>query len=501
LWSRANSLPRPRGRSPAAALGRPQNAAPYLFEYPSPARSRIPDVKIQFAVEAAVEAAVEGEFTPLLKGAVQLVFLAVCALVGQAAGFAQLSLSAAMELALRNSPQVRADAADVRRAEADLSSSTSPYVPSFSLGSSLGYSYGYPLGQPEVFSITGQSLVFSFSQKDYVRSARAALYSAQLQLKDTRQQVLLDTALAYVELAEKQEEIAALEQEKEYGDRLVDVEQERVEAGRDTGIELTEAKLAASQTVLERLRSEDRADELKARLAHLTGLPPSDLTVTDSSRMPSVPSAGAAIFSEGAAAPNDGNGVQAAYASAKAKLYTAYGDARQDNRPTISFFATYGLFSNTLNNYSQYYIHFQQSNFGAGVQIVIPLLDASREAKKRSSSAEAARAEALADQLRDQSSEQLLQLKKNVAELAAQQQVATLQAELAKERLDAVATQTQTGGAPGATPMTPKDEEEALIEERRRYVAMLGANFQLLRSRLTLLRALGQIEVWAKSQP
>lgn len=405
-----------------------------------------------------------------------------------------------MELALRNSPQVRADAADVRRAEADISASTSAYVPSFSLGSSLGYSYGYPLGQPEVFSITGQSLVFSFSQKDYVRSARAALRSAQLKLKDTRQQVLLDTALAYIELAEKQREIAALEQEKEYGDRLVDVEQERVEAGRDTQIDLTEARLAAAETVLDRLRSVNRADELKARLAHLTGLQPSDLTL-DSKSIPSVRAAGTVTPSEEAAAPNVSNGVQAAYASAKSKLYTAYGDAKQDNRPSISFFATYGLFSNTLNNYSQYYIHFQQSNFGAGVQIVIPLLDASREAKKRLSNAEAARAEALADQLRDQDSEQLLQLQKNVAELAAQQQVAEIQAELAKDRLDAVATQTQSGGAPGASPVTPKDEEEALIEERRRYVEMLDANFQLVSTRLTLLRALGQIEAWAKSQP
>ena len=79
--------------------------------------------------------------------------------------------------------------------------SVDAYKPSFSVGSSLGYSYGFPVGQPSVYSVTAQSLAFSFSQPDYIRSARAALLAAQLQLKDTRQQVILDTALDYIQLA------------------------------------------------------------------------------------------------------------------------------------------------------------------------------------------------------------------------------------------------------------------------------------------------------------
>ena len=79
--------------------------------------------------------------------------------------------------------------------------SVDAYKPSFSVGSSLGYSYGFPVGQPSVYSVSATSLAYSFSQPDYIRAARAALVGAQMQLKDTRQQVILDSGLDYVELA------------------------------------------------------------------------------------------------------------------------------------------------------------------------------------------------------------------------------------------------------------------------------------------------------------
>jgi aspartate/tyrosine/aromatic aminotransferase len=50
-------------------------------------------------------------------------------------------------------------------------------------------------------------------------------------------------------------------------------------------------------------------------------------------------------------------------------------------------------------------------------------------------------ASAQADQLRDQTGEQILQLQKSMAELAAQEQVAQLQNELAQDQLDAITTQ------------------------------------------------------------
>jgi outer membrane protein TolC len=435
-----------------------------------------------------------------VRRACQLVLWSLPALLVLAPANAQLSLYTTIDTALRNSPQVRMSAADVQRAQAGVAESVGVYKPSYLLGSSLGWTYGFPLGQPEVFSLTAQSLAFSFSQPDYIRSARRALESAQLQLKDTRQQVILDTALDYIELAKVEQQIAALDQENGYVQKLIEIEDQRVDAGYDRKIELTEARLTGAQVGLKRIHLANQADLLRARLAHLTGLSPADMTPQPQTIPPVESPARDGNFDSATA--NANSGVQAAYAAAKSKLYAAFGDARQNNRPTVAFVASYGLFSN-FNNYAQYYLHFQENNFGAGIQINFPFFDASRKAKARGSRADAVHAEAQADLLHDQTSEQALQLQKSLSELAAQEQVAEIQNELAQDQLQAVRAQLQSsgGGNSQAAPLTPKDEQRALLNERRQYVDMLDARFQLTQAQLSLLRTMGDIETWAKAVP
>jgi outer membrane protein TolC len=412
---------------------------------------------------------------------------------------AQVSFYTAVDMALRNSTQVRISAADVQHAEAAVMESVAAYKPSFSVGSSLGYSYGFPVGQPSIYSVSANSLAFSFSQPDYIRSARSALLAAQLQLKDTRQQVILETALDYIQLATVNQQITALDQETEFVRRLVEIEGERVDAGVDSKVERTQARLTGAQIALRRLHMVDQADLLRARLAHLTGLAAGDM-VTEAQTIPKGPE----ILSQGAIeglVMDSNNGVKAAYASARSKLYTAFGDSRQNNRPILAFGLEYNRYAK-FNNYDLYYLRFQHNNFNVGVQITLPLFDATRRAKARSSSAEAAQASAQADQLRDQAGEQILQLQKSVDELAAQEQVAELQNELAQDQLDTISTRLRLGsGSPGGAAPLPKDEQGARISERSYFVDMLQTRFQLTQARLSLLRSMGRIEDWAKAVP
>ena len=407
---------------------------------------------------------------------------------------AQVSFYTVVDLALRNSTAVRINSAEVQRAEASVMEGVAAYKPSFSVGSSLGYSYGFPVGQPSIYSVSAQSLAFSFSQPDYIRSARSALLAAQLKLKDMRQQVILDAGLDYIELASVNQQITALDQETGFVQRLVAIEDQRVDAGVDRKVELTQARLTGAQIALRRLHLVDQADLVRARLAHLTGLKPDDLA-TQPESIPVAPG-----ISQLNAVP-DNSGVQAAYASARSKQYVAHGDARQNNRPTFVFGGEYNRYAK-FNNYSEYYLRFQHNNFNVGVQIVLPLFDATRRAKAKGSSAEAVEATAQADQVRDQADEQMLQLQKSVAELTAQETVAELQNELAQDQLDAISAQLQMGsGSAGGTAPLPKDEQAARIGERSRFVDMLETQFQLTQARLSLLRTMGRIEDWAKSPP
>ena len=410
---------------------------------------------------------------------------------------AQVSLYTVIDLALRNSSSVHMAQADVMRAAAGLTEAKDAYIPNLNLGSTLGYSYGFPLGEPSVFKVTSSSLLFTFSQPDYIRSARAALQSAEFNLKDSREQVVLDASLDYIQLDKSQQTLAALDQEEQAANKLVSIEEDRVLAGVENRIELTKAKLTAARIDLKRIHLKNDADMLRQQLAHLTGLPPTSF-VTNSQSIPSAPQT---LPESQQPTRMDAPSVQAAQANAKSKMYVAFGDSRQIFRPQLGVAGDYSLFAK-FNNYDQYFRAFQYNNFGIGVQINVPLFDAGIKAKERISAADAAHAFAQADQTRNIVDEQISQLRKSMSELSAQQRVTQLQAELAQEQLDAIATQLNSGnGSPNAPLLTPKDEQEARIQERQRYEDVLDANYAVLRAQLNLLRSTGSIEDWAKSGP
>lgn len=418
----------------------------------------------------------------------------VALLIPLAAG-AQISLSTAVNLAEQNSPSVRAAAADVKKATAGLAEAKDAYIPNFVVGASPGYAYGYPLGYPSFFSANSQSLMLSFSQPDYIRAARAAVNAANLSLKDAQQQVALDIALDYVELDHDLEEISALNQEMDYAGSLVQIEQQRVLAGVDARVTELQAELTAAQVDEKRIHLENDADEMRQKISHLTGLPATGLMTVSNS----IPPAPTFSVDTGNDLAENNPGVSAADANAKSKLYTAFGDERQNYRPLITFGAQYSLFQK-FAGYTEYFHGFQYNNVALGIQVTFPFFDAARRAKARETAADARHAQADADAARNTFSEETLAMRRSILELNAQQRVAQIQSELAQEQLKSVETELSSGtGSAAAPPATPIQAQQAHIQERERYEDLLDAQFALIKVQLSLLRQTGQIGNWVQS--
>ncbi|MFY9935294.1 MAG: hypothetical protein WAK33_00365, partial [Silvibacterium sp.] len=90
-------------------------------------------------------------------------------------------------------------------------------------------------------------------------------------------------------------------------------------------------------------------------------------------------------------------------------------------------------------------------------------------------------------------------LRHSIKELVVQQRIAELRSQLAQEQLETIQAQLKNGsGSPNAPPVSPKDEQQALIQERERYVDALDATFSMIRVELTLMRSLGRIEDWVR---
>jgi outer membrane protein TolC len=428
----------------------------------------------------------------------RLLRLAITCTVFAAAGLpamAQISFTSALDLALKNSPSVLMAQANVDKARAALAQSRDVYVPSVAGGSGLGYSYGFPVGQPSVFNFTMQSLVFNFSQGNYIHASRFALNAAELALKDAQQAVTEDVAVTYVSLDRDSQRQNALNEQAGYATRLIGIIQQRLDAGQDTPIDLTGAQLSMAQIKLAKLRSDDEAENDQAHLGRLIGIPAQGLSVVSNS----IPTFTAPPTDFQDATPAGSPAIASAYATAKAKRQIAYGDSHYLWRPQIAFAAQYNRYAK-FNNYELYYSHFQHNNFGIGVEITLPIFDMVHRAKARESAADASHAEHEADQARDQFLEGRQKMRHATSELAAQAEVATLDQQLAQQQLDILLVQLKSGsGNPSAPQMTPKDEQKSRIAEREKFLTMLDTSYEMRKAEINLLRQTGQLEDWVKS--
>lgn len=408
---------------------------------------------------------------------------------------AQVSLATVVDLAQRNSTAVRIDEADLHKAQAVLDETRDVYIPSLIIGSTIGPpAIGFPTGQPSIANASVQSLVLSFPQRQYIRAGRTGLQAATLSLKDAKEQVALDSSTAYIELDTVSRELETARQQETYTGRLIQIEQERTEAGVDPQDELLQARLTAAQIRLRRIHLESRAATLSKQLANLTGLPVGSIT-PDHASIPEIP----AVTAD---APPHTAGVQAAQMTARSRMFQAIGDTKVGYRPEISFGAQYNRDAVSLDNYNVYFSNkFKADNFSAGFQILIPLFDIGHRAKARESAADALRATVEAEQAQRQNEAQIAELTGSLKELDTLAEIASLKQQIADGHLKSVLAQLELGNGSGAgansTPqLSPKSEQLARIDESQKVEDALDAGFDLLKARLSLLRALGHMEDW-----
>jgi outer membrane protein TolC len=427
---------------------------------------------------------------------------------------AQLSLTSAVDLALRNNPRVLSAQDDVKRAAAQIDEVHDAYIPSINAGAGIGQAYGYLPNPPTLFTVTAGSLAFSISQLSYTRSARAGFNAAELSLKDAKEAVAQDAAVAFLQLDHDQQRQQAIDQQRGFANNLVTIVGQRVDAGQDTQIDLKQAQITAAELRVASLTAGDTVAGDRDHLARLIGLPAASLTRIDPPPEISVPDEPSATNQ-----PYATPGIASAFANAEAKLQQAKGDGTFRYWPQINFFAQYNRYATftdsfkTLENLndcassttSNTTITCNNSHIGAdegafGVQITLPFFDRVRSAKSRESYAEAAHTLHEAQNSEIEALDGQARLRHSIEELQAQTELATLQQQYAQLQLDVLQQQMQGGTGTAFGPqMTPKDEQKARIAERDKYLAVIDATFQVRQSEIQLLRQTGQLEQWLRS--
>jgi outer membrane protein TolC len=412
---------------------------------------------------------------------------------------AQISLSSAVDLALKNDPKVKMSEAVVRKAQAALSETKDVYIPAVIANGGYGKGIGVPTGLPQIFTLSSQSLLFNFSQHDNIRAAAAGLDSAKLELEDTREEVEEDVVVTYINLDNDERSLAVMTEEHGDATRLVTIAQDRYDAGQDTRMDLLQAQRTATQIELNQLNLQDEIATLSDHLSRLIGLPDDQLQAISSS-IPELPSVQVA---EGSESEPDSAGVQAAMASARSKQEQAFGEKRYLLRPQVSLNVNYTRIDTGQNDYTTYYPNFlgkSENAVSVYVSLEIPIYDRRHQDEANEARDEASRAYFESESQRDQFLEGRFKLKRSAVELAARSKLAGIDQDIAQEQLSAVLAQlSAASGSTGGPQMTPEDEQKARLKERAQTLDLLKAQFQLNQAKINLLRQTGQLDDWLKS--
>lgn len=410
---------------------------------------------------------------------------------------AQVSLSTIVGLAQNKSTVVRMAQADLQKIGAQYLQSRDVFIPSVAFGSGLPAFpvIGFTGSLPTIWDANVQSVIFSMQQFRYIQAGKAAIQAGQLNLKDAREQVALDASVAYIELDAVTRELEAARQQEQFAARVVEIEQQRTEAGVDPLSRLLQAQLTAAQIRLSRIHLEARAANLIKQLSILTGLPTVSI-VTDHGSIPEIPSLNGENAAPSTAA------IDAARTQARSLQLIAKGDEERSWTPQIGFGIQYNRNTTLLNDINQFYAKpLPANNLSSGFSISVPLFDAGLRDRARQSAADALKARLQAEQAEHQYDLQLTTLNSTLRELDTQAEIARLKQQISEDQLRTVLAQMELGNGAGisssvSSQLSPITEQQARIDERQKFQDALESGLMLSRTRLSLVRALGHMQDW-----
>lgn len=397
----------------------------------------------------------------------------------------------AVELAVARSGAMAVAAAEQVRARHSYLEARNRYLPQITVGSGLGASYGFPLSiegaAPSIVSVNSQQFLFNPAHGEFLRAARTEWDATALMVQDRRSLVTLEAALTYIELDKAASTLSVLRQEEVAAARVEQIAGERFQAGVDSEVELTRARLGVARVRLRMAEAQGAADVLRLRLAQVTGLPAASIeTVTES--IPTLP----AFSPEDDAirkAIDSNPAVKLASEKAAAQEARARGERKQ-SYPAIDLAGQYALLSRS-NNYDEFFNKFQRHNATFGLAVRFPVLDLAQRERAQAADAEAMKARKEADAVRDAVASEALRLQRALAQLAAAAEVTRLEHQLARADVDAARARVESGQA------SLREQEAARAAEHAKYAAYLDATFALQRAQLQLLRLTGELDGWA----
>lgn len=407
-----------------------------------------------------------------------------------------LTLRQAVELAMKQNPDIALARLDEEKARAAIRVARDPFLPRVVLGSGLAYSYGYPMSiegsAPSVVQANAVQYLFNRPQSLAVAQAKEDARGAALATTSKRDEVAYRTAALYLD-AERAARIGALVQkDAESRQSLLETVRAQVQEGRALPLAAKEAALQIAQA---RQLAEDLEDQLtgaETALAVVLGYSATDRVrpVEQERAAPPLPGSEAEAMQSALESNKDLRRLQSQIMSKELEIR----GQKAQRLPRADLVAQYGLFA-TFNNYQSYFKSFQRNNAQLGVSFQLPVFTPGVGSIMAQTQTEVSRLKIDLNNQRNRISSDIQQSFRDLKKAETASEVASLDLEVARESLSLKLAQMQEGR------QTLGDVETARILENQKWIAFYDSHYATEKARWNVLRLTGNLVASIETLP
>jgi len=407
------------------------------------------------------------------------------------AGFAEvhtLTLQEAVNLALKQNPEVVMARLDEQHAREAVRVAKDPFTPKVYGGSGDAYTYGYPnsIGgsAPAIFEAKTNMSLFNRQQSYQLAAARQSVRGAAIDTQSKNEDIAFRTASLFLDVRQAARAAKSVGAEVEGLERVAEATQTRVSEGREIPIE---SKRAALNLARARQRAQAyAADEeyAESTLAIVLGFPAGDRVVTNDEEMKRalVPESEQAAVS---AALENSREVRRLESQLQVRMLDLRG-YKSARLPVVDLVAQYSLLSKY--DYQQFFNKFQRNNVQLGVSVTIPLLvGAGAKGYAGEAEVDIEKMRAQMNETRNRVSVDTSKTFNDVKRAESGVEVARLDLDVAREQVTVLLAQLQEGR------VTRSTVDEARLVEQDKWIAYYEAQNTVEKTRLNLLRQTGTI--------
>jgi outer membrane protein len=399
-----------------------------------------------------------------------------------------LTLRQAVDIALKENPDLVLARLDEQKAQAGIRVAKDPFAPKVYAGSGLAKTYGYPSSiegaAPSIVQARTDMSLFNRPKSFELARVREAARGASIDTQSKSDQVAYQTASLFLDAQQMARSTQSLQLEVESLRRVTGAVSLQVEEGRQLPIENKRVAVDVARANQRVTALNDDLEYAEASLAVVLGYVPGD-------RVQPVDEERAAIEvppTERAArelAFENNKEIRKLESQLQAKGFELkeYQSARM---PIIDVVAQYSLFAKS--NYQDFFTHFQRNNGELGVSIQVPLLVG--PASKGLASQVQIDIMELRTQMNQTRNRIELDTQKSYLDLqktSSALEVARLDLDYARDQVSLLLTQLGEGRA------TQQRVDDARLNEQEKWIAFYDAQHAVERARLDVLRQTGTL--------